>query len=292
MTIGIGFICEDGIVLAADIQYTAGDFKSPGRKLFPLDVGTNRRDLTVVAVGAGRVSVMTRAIEELAPRLAQLVHPCLSDVRVAIEDVLRRFFKTHIDAISPHRQDQSGFELLLGAWTGVDGFGLFTADDAVVSAIKPEDGYASIGDGRSVSDYALRLIHQPGLRVESAKFSAALCIKAAKDHVVSCGGPTTIHTLVEGDGSCCRTEIVSPSEVTDLEQYSEELFEAVRIILMSLDSEEWEEEAVGSLTEILRDSIVRFRNKQIGRRETRARQEAAKLAAQAKLAAKATPPGT
>src|SRR5437867_3380692 len=56
VTIGVGFKCSDGIVLATDTQYTSGPLKTHGPKLFPLFAPIELPDLAVVVAGAGRVS--------------------------------------------------------------------------------------------------------------------------------------------------------------------------------------------------------------------------------------------
>jgi len=267
MTIGIGFKCNDGIVIAADTQYTRGPSKSHGPKIFPLFVPDGRPDLAVVVVGAGTVGFMKRAVENIEAALVGCSGPTLKDVQAITEAELLDFYKTHIyPSPGPQKPD---FELILGIWTKVDGFGLLKTEKTIATPAAPHgSGYCSIGLGQYVSEYALGLTYPAGgPTVEGTKLIAAFCVKAAKDYVDYCGGKTKIWTL-KRDGPGVRVYRMLPVEVADAEQYSEDLFVTLRYILQCLDPEASPgEDSVGLLTDILRDGVLRFRNKQAERRE-------------------------
>lgn len=264
VTIGIGFKCSDGILLATDTQYTRGGIKSHGPKLFDLVEPVKHPDVSVLVAGAGSVPFMKLAIDKIEERLAKTADPSLDDVKVLVEDVLVRVFTDHIYPIPEYKQSQD-FELMLGVWTKRDGYGLFTtALTAVTQVAKEGTGYCCIGSGIPLSEYALELSYQDGLNVENAKFLAIFCIKAAKDHVGSCGGATKIHTLTN-DGMRDR---VMRGNVAALEQYSEDLFNALKYVFKCLDFDNVYHEAMTfQAIEALRHSIFNFKVSQEKRKE-------------------------
>jgi hypothetical protein len=242
MTIGIGFKCDDGILLAADTQYTKGAYKGHGPKIFPLfnglGLGQERSDLSVVIAGSGRVAFMTRAIEKLEPALGSLTDPTFGDIQHVLEEELLDFYETYIypkPDSSREREERYGFELLIGVWAKAEPskFQLFKSEDVTVNKVQ---GKAAIGMGFSVADYALDLMHQYPLSVDGTIFPAALAIKAAKDHVDYCGGHTIMWTI-RGDAKPRRVQRVSGDEVLEAEEYSEEMFEAVRDLVAFIEPE-------------------------------------------------------
>ena len=261
-------MCQDGLILATDTQYTRGPMKSHGPKLFDLFAPLQNSNLAVLVAGAGRVPFMKRAIDSLENRLSNLTDPGLREVRTLAEDTLLQFFQKHVYPMPPHRQDASGFELILGVWTRRDGFGLFKTDVTTVNwANKHGTAHCSIGDGQYVSQYALDLAYDPGLSTEKAKFVAAFCIKAAKDYVASCGGRTRIQWLRFDGADCCHIRVYDP-EVTEAEKDSSDLFDAVKYLIDYLDTVNIsDDDSVGTMTDYIRDTIIDLRKKRRERAE-------------------------
>jgi 20S proteasome alpha/beta subunit len=267
VTIGIGFKCNDGLVLATDTQYTRGDIKGHGPKLFPLFGPTWRPDLSVLVAGAGRVGFMKSAIEKLEVALGQLADPTLADVKTVTEEVLVDFFEDHIYPMLPspvHGQ----FELILAVWTKADGYSLLTTDETTVTTLTASGtAHCSIGTGRTISEYALGLTYQPGLSVDTAKFLAAFCIKAAKDHLGSYGGSTRIWTLKDEIPSAARMRSVMTKEVDVIESGCVDLYDTLRYLMEFLDPASSDDNSVQLITDMVRDTIITFRTKERGHRE-------------------------
>ena len=264
MTIGIGLLCTDGLVLATDTKYTQGDFKSHGPKLFPI---INRPDLAVVIAGAGNVPFMRRAIDKLEVALSQLQNPSTEDVRMATENVLLEFFNQRIYP----RPDwwHVAFELILGVWTERDGFILLSSNEVNVGVPMPKHatGPCCIGFGQHVSEYALGLTFQTALNVEHAKFVAAFAIKAAKDHVASCGGQTRIYAIrkmVSG----CHIETIRRKEISEIETHSRQIYQSLGVVLGVLEKiRPDEDETVGIAINAVKEAILEFRAKRRDYRE-------------------------
>lgn len=269
VTIALGFLCTDGVVLATDTQYTAGGMKSQGPKLFNLFAAPilPRRDLAVLVAGAGRVPFMKRAVERIEEALRSLSNPTNHDVRETIEAILLQFYAQHVYPMPDYKQANADFQLIVGVWTRADGFGLYTTDETTINTVVRSSGHCSIGTGRPLSEYALDLICEPFITVENAKFAATLAIKAAKDYVGSCGGRTRIQALVESDSGCLFSRGMD-SEVDDAEQQADTIFDITKYLLQYLDTDGVpDDESVLAMTDQLKEKIIQFRQKRKQQRE-------------------------
>ncbi len=80
MTIAAGFCCPDGIVLAADTQYTLGYMtRIQGPKIFRLK---ERENVRVAVAGAGDVAYMQMAVEEIDRKLEGLAKDGVDHVQI------------------------------------------------------------------------------------------------------------------------------------------------------------------------------------------------------------------
>lgn len=272
MTIGIGFNCDNGVVIATDTQYTRKGTKSNGPKVFtPLD----RPDVALLVAGAGYLSFFRRVGEKLARALEEHIHRTSEDVREAAESVLRDFYEEHIYINPRSSEDANGLELLIGVWTEAEGrCSLFRSSGTVVTPVVFEGGtgYYCIGSGYAVSKYALELTRQDSLTVETAKLLGAFCVKASKDFDAHCSGRTEIWTLTP-DGNQ-RIRRVSAGEVDDAEKYSVDLFDTMRLLLSYLDLDCEPGYGIELMTDEIKSSILRFREKQSERRKQAERRKA------------------
>jgi 20S proteasome alpha/beta subunit len=262
MTIGVGFKCSDGIVLATDTQYTQGPIKTHGPKLF---MSVDLPELAVVMAGAGSVHFMRRAAEELENAFKSLKPASTEDVRAAAEKALAEFYQRHIYPMPSERQENAGFQFIIGAWTP-HGLDLYETQDATV--VSAAEGYCNIGMGQYVTEYALGLTTGPVvLTVDKARLVAAFCVKAAKDYVEYCGGQTKIITLQNIPPHIKRAY---PWEVTESEKYTTDLMTTVKDILQYLEigpDVEFDDTMFTFITGALKDSIDALRAKRKERRE-------------------------
>ena len=266
LTIAVGFRCEDGIVIASDTQYTRGAYKGHGPKVFPLFkqqnfFGPERPDLSVVIAGAGRVAFMRRAVDKIETALSGVADPTLRGVQLVVEEELLDFFETYIYPKPDYDSDKTWFDLIVGIWTRVDGFGLFKTEDVVLT---PVGDRCTIGMGFSVAEYALGLTHNATLSVDNTILPASLCVKAAKDYVDYCGGRTQMWTL--RDTPPRRVQYVPQAEVEEAETHSDAMFAAVRDLIAFLGDAS-DEEFAGILKDAVGDSVLQFRQKQRERKE-------------------------
>jgi hypothetical protein len=263
VTIDIGFKCDDGLLLATDTQYSKGDFKSDGPKIFPTVMPADRADLAVVIAGAGTVPLMKRAQEFLRTALLGLASPSSNSVRALVEETLLAFYKKFVYP----RNDEADFDLIFAVWTESDGFEIFTSNQ---NALNPLLGsHASVGEGTYVSDYALATVFDVKMSAENTRYLAAICVKAAKDHVASCGGDTVITTMTHDEDGTLRIRREPRNNVLEFEEDTQEIRDGMKYILQVLDTDQFPDDSIVSelASGMIADAAIRFRKKQKERRE-------------------------
>lgn len=254
MTIGVGFLCHDGIVLATDTQYTAGLLKTEGPKLFTV---IERSDAVVIAAGAGSVPFMKMAITAIGDKIKLLPVGSVSSTNV-VDMVRAVLLDTYARHVYPVPGEQPIFSFLVGLWTNNDGLTLL---ETCLTSVNTVDSFGFVGVGVYVAEYALGLMHRGGVGVEEAKFLAVHSIKAAKDYVADCGKSTRMQVL-SLDGKLTR---ISPPEIKDTEEYCEDLSNALRTFTMGLDTD-IEAGDVNTLTSFFTDAIRELRDKKQARK--------------------------
>jgi hypothetical protein len=250
------------VVLATDTQYTqqyaAFGLKNHGPKLF---VAAERQDLSVAIAGAGSVAFMKMAAADIKVALSTLTTPSGDDVERKIKSVLLDVYKTHIYPIPEDMRPD--FRLIIGARTlDVHSDPSFDLWETTLTSLTPVTSYACIGVGNIVSDYAISLLHKIG-SVEETIIAGAFCIKAAKDNVNGCGGPTHIRVIRQN----AKIELIADREITQAEDYADQLFDLIKLMLEYLDPDVMNDEDVKDMVEAIQQSMMNFRIEKKGRRE-------------------------
>lgn len=270
MTVAVGFKCDDGVILSTDSQYTMGAAKTDGPKIF---ICADTADFAVAVAGAGRIAFMKRAVEKIEDSLLGLKSPTHKEIRLKVEESLVQFHKDYIYPMPADKQEKARFELIVGVWSSNGGFQLLKTEETTVDVVK--DNYCSIGWGFYVTDYALNLMASWEHSVEGAKLVAAICVKAAKDHVDYCGGDTRMIAVHDTPPFCI--ERILASEIKDIEDYASELTETLRMIISALDikaeSSSDDAEYLDAVTNSLKGRMAEFREKQQKARESAKRRQ-------------------
>lgn len=204
MTIIVGLICKDGVVVASDSQ--AGSFK--GVHVKRLDY-TKIYDFsfdgaTVIATGAGETPFITRAIEIFEARAKGVKFNKAREVADLAESVMNEVNKRYVvdrdkelgflkapDTKSPSSQDERtlGFALLLGVCCGQESLIYTVYPDGVAERA---ERYASLGSGSAFAEYLLPRLHRYDLSLDEAVRVAVYVVEEVKKVDVHCGGPTQI----------------------------------------------------------------------------------------------------
>jgi 20S proteasome alpha/beta subunit len=184
MTIAVGMLCKDGIVLGADREMTRGTMTYDDRKAYVL----KRQSLQIGLVGAGIGDVIQYAAQALDRRIID--GQSAEDVRLALEDVA----KDIRDRIDDNKDWHTNF--LVGVKTDTElrlikVFGRF----ATVLG-----GVETIGAGQETARFVLDGLYQKAATTscERGTFLTIKALLAAKDYVPGCGGRSDVLVLQRG----------------------------------------------------------------------------------------------
>lgn len=199
MTIAVGFRCVDGIVLAADSQYTEGITKLDGPKIFPIP-SNGHYGLTIAgAGGVHSIKGIARKLEQTLKENIGANPASVSELQEAIEDALSEYYPKHIDSAPKGKRDDRDVQLLIAIWTAKGATRLF--ETSRTSATEASY-HRCIGTGSHLVEYLKDLFFPPGEHptVEIAKPLAAYIVAMAKKYVHYCGGWTEVRALLD-DGT-------------------------------------------------------------------------------------------
>jgi 20S proteasome alpha/beta subunit len=184
MTIAVGILCDDGVVVGADREVSLTTHKREERKAHLLKVP----NVAIGLVGAGSASLVTLAAQELQPRLS--ANMTLAAVKRVVDELALEIHDKHIS-----RNPNHALDLLLGIKTTPKGgqreFRLLKVEGTVAVW---RDRYDCIGFGYELADYLLsgRYDRRENMTVARGIMVAAQVIKQAKTHTQHSGGQTDV----------------------------------------------------------------------------------------------------
>lgn len=263
MTIALGFRCTDGVVLAADSQYTEGIAKLNGQKIFPI-ASNGYYGLTIA--GSGGVPSLKGIVREIKKRLKRdvgLNAASFADIQILIENSLCAYYPKHIDSAPKDKQDDLGVQLLIGIWISGAGTQLFETFRTTAFKV---DHHRCIGVGSHLAEYLNDVFFPPGGRpsVRLAEPLAAYIVGRSKQYVEFCGGHTFVRALLD-DGT---DEMVWNQEIRESDKYFQEFFLDLGHIRGLLgDVPTPQNIDMAPFTEVLRNRLIEFRAKQQGHRQ-------------------------
>jgi len=203
MTIAAGFLCRDGIVLAADTEYTA-NAKFQGTKIWCQEAD----DTALILAGAGPAV----SLGYIRDRIFRLLTPSMKPEAIAdmVEDVLHRFFTRYV----PQGKAEDAPSLLFGIRYEQD-FHLYQTAAAPPPA--KVDRWACVGWGGDLGQYLADLFYRPEESVAYTECLAAYVVYQAKLHSAYCGGKTDIVSLTTNE----LTPMIRPrrERIAEMERY-------------------------------------------------------------------------
>lgn len=206
MTIALGLICRDSVVLAADTEVTGFTGKWHREKVRNC-VWTSQ--IGIATVFAGTVEFALMACDKIFPRLLHST-PELPLVLDVIEGTIREVYEGPVAAFPG--PDKPNFSLLIGLRLRDHDFVNFikTSDTAVRRA----DSFESIGIGEELARYLGSKLFRGGMPVEEGAVLAAYVLHEVKNNVVGCGGSSLILAL-EPNGM----KLAPPEKLSKLENW-------------------------------------------------------------------------
>lgn len=256
MTIAAGFICHEGIILAADTQYTIGSTKVNGQKIYDV---IEDGDYRLILAGAGDVPYIRMTADKLVSNLLKKKLTSESDVIDMVGATVKWVHKEHI---FPHPADQFGSKpmvQLLVAIRSPAGLKLLASNSTAVFKVTD---YQVLGSGVEIASYVLDKLKGQGYDIPTIEILATYVIAVAKKYDNYCGGETKLVTL-RRDG---RIERDTPDITETWLSIFEESVDTIRIPSANLTQND---DTVSLLVDFLKDTILKWRGQR--------RQQIAKL---------------
>lgn len=230
MTIIVGVICKDGLVLASDSQ--AGSLRGVHVKRLDYTKIYNFSfdGMTIAITGAGETPFITRAIEIFEEKAKETKFHKPRDVGDLAESVVNEITKRYIFqrdkelgfakspsvAERPKLQDDRSLGFALMVATCVNGTpAIYTVYADGISA--KEEGYASLGSGSAFAEYLLPRLHNKDLTLEQATRVCVYVVEEVKKVDVHCGGPTQVVSINCKGGVSRKNEDEMKKVLKDLE---------------------------------------------------------------------------
>ena len=188
MTIALGLICRDSVVLAADTEITGFVGKWRREKIRNC-VWTSK--IGIATVFAGTVEFAIMACDKVFSRLLDVTTPEVPSILNIIEGTICEVYEGPVAAFPG--PDKPNFSLLLGIRLFDDDFVHFikTSDTAVRRA----DAFESIGIGAELARYIGSKLFHGGMSLDEGAVLAAYVLHEVKNNVSGCGGSSLILAL-------------------------------------------------------------------------------------------------
>jgi hypothetical protein len=225
MTITVGFVCADGIVLGADSQesFDGSVLKRSVSKLTvfpPLESEYSKTtDRRAAFTGSGNSQLIDKLIEEMTIEVAS-AGASIKEMAAAIEKRTKQMYREYRNLY--HAGYMPEAEITYGLWCG-DKSALFHAQGPIVKEIgtvlhgktrkglpplQTRIGYKATGQGNEITDYInARMALHPGLSTFGAALNlgdaivvATYMLEQAVAHASGCGGDIRIVWLAN-DGT-------------------------------------------------------------------------------------------
>jgi hypothetical protein len=191
MTIAVGILASDGVVLAADTQETSGYFKGHGLKIDSAMTQTAIHSTLRSAVGvtgAGPGVYLDAVSHEIIQRFHQHQDTTLAAFEGHLKESLGEFYAMHVTPLQPYIDRQ--FELIVGAQ--IENHHALWVTEA--TAVKPSPGFEAVGSGHPFARMAIqrRTVH---VNVQGAATLAIMGAMQAREYDQDCGKSTTVTIL-------------------------------------------------------------------------------------------------
>lgn len=209
MTIALGLIAEDGIVIAADRQETEGDQKTDQGKI---DSAWTLPDGALLVTGAGNgpyIDSVSRQLKQYFSGTEERDEDALTENFTAIH---RAFYsETVLPFANYHPHERPDYELLLGCSTNRR-CSLWYSQKL---ALNLAEGFRAVGIGASAAESFLKKFYVLRLPLKIAVSLAVFVIHQVKNSVEGCGFETDV--LCIGNRVPRIPLRVSPHEIRKME---------------------------------------------------------------------------
>jgi hypothetical protein len=216
MTIALGILASDAVVIAADSEITYGNvMKADGGKLRgAIHIGKDGGRLFVLA-GAGTGPTIDAFASDLQGVLGDPRLSSGADPRVVMQPILEAFFARHVIPFASFPVDERpDFNAVIGFTTAGRSYLFESSWNTLVSV--QDERYTAVGVGSLAARSFLgrMLAHHGSVSVREAVVLASYAVLLAKDTVPGCGKRTDLLVLQAGGVSR-----LTPNEQNKLDEW-------------------------------------------------------------------------
>jgi 20S proteasome alpha/beta subunit len=235
VTIVAGFHFADGVLICADTEITENFAKYQGSKIRGYDIGPSSPGDKVVFAITGSVPHAERAIQlcgnALSEKALRTPNEMTNDgIQNCIEQELSQFYQQRIfthPLYGQGRQDEPGFDLLIGIWSHVTGrTSLFATREDVVTLVRT---FECLGIGSYFARYVSQSLFRYHLSLSEVVLLATHILQQTKNNVPNCGKRSEFMVLKSGEMSAN-----SAMEISLGEQYSDSYVRLMSSLLFDL----------------------------------------------------------
>jgi hypothetical protein len=208
VTIAIGLLAKDGIVIAADTQETIGSMKMDDSKVLVANKGTKRQKAGAMVVsGAGDGGYLDTINQEVC-ELFLAKKWSKKSFTATVKRHVKKFHDEHVIPFAKY-PSQERPELFLVIGTGFGSEQILLESDK--STVHPCRNYAAVGIGHM---YARAMLRRYWVKTDTVKAAslAAYIMFHVKNNVEGCGNETQIVILKDG-----HAEYLSDRNISMLE---------------------------------------------------------------------------
>lgn len=197
MTIAVGFLYKEGLLLCADTQFT-GEIKLLGSKILSYEYKDGSKSAFVV-VGHSRYARMcVNLIEESIAELGDSDRS-LSKMHLVLVEGIKQLHQGHI--FKHPRRDEIIVQFLVGLWSEKDkALAFYSTQDTAVARMY---GYDCLGSGETLAQYQIRRRYRrvtaanqkPRHTEKQVRGLAIEALREVKKYDPNCGGDSECLTL-------------------------------------------------------------------------------------------------
>jgi 20S proteasome alpha/beta subunit len=229
MTVAVGVLCEQGIVIGADREVTYDAIKTSERKVHLLGHGSCR----VALAGSGTHKLITYTAQTLRTRLQERGVWSCDEVRAEVVRIYGEVKRSHID---PSPQLYS-LDLLVGIKIGEPQASremrlLAIEHGGIATWVEDDVKYAAVGYGHTIARYLLKRLYGVRGRPSVARgvSMVAHVIKETKDNVADVGKESDIIFMRWG----YQSAEIPEADILEHERVTERFMQAVQPVMMAL----------------------------------------------------------
>jgi len=181
-----GFVCADGLVVAADAAHSSGIARWEQRRIFE----HSRPSYALAVCGAGNDDLIRMAFDQLARELED--DDGLEELWRKSEKLVQRIAKKYLFCYAEQARERPQLQLLIAASARAGGSLLLKSD---ANRLVRVDGCEFVGTGAELARATASWLYEPKLTCAVVAPIAAETLGWVRRHLPGCGGALRVVTL-------------------------------------------------------------------------------------------------